>query len=273
MQYKIYLAQNKHTGKVYIGQTKQTVDKRWKRHVSESKAGSKLYFHRAIFKYGSDAFSWYVIDEVATRAEADDREIFYIELFQSTDEDFGYNIKGGGNVPFLPESVLERIGEKMKAHWANPEFQEKMSVALAGSTKGDKNANFGKFGTDHPRGGTRNTPEHNQILREYAIKLWSDPEQREARSIALRGRIIPEDAKKRMSESAKKAWDEGRHSRKWSEETLKKRSESLKKFYAEHPRKPPTEETRKKQRESVLKTIARKKAEAERLSEELLEVS
>lgn len=44
------------TGKLYIGQTLRTIEKRWKRHIRDSKKGSDHKFHRAIRKYGEENF-------------------------------------------------------------------------------------------------------------------------------------------------------------------------------------------------------------------------
>lgn len=54
----IYKIENLITHKVYIGQTKYTLDKRWKQHIKESKEAldgirqSFPLFHRMIIKYG-----------------------------------------------------------------------------------------------------------------------------------------------------------------------------------------------------------------------------
>ena len=42
------------TGKLYIGQTLRTIEKRWKRHIRDAKKGSEHKFHRAIRKYGAE---------------------------------------------------------------------------------------------------------------------------------------------------------------------------------------------------------------------------
>lgn len=47
----VYLAENKTTRKVYVGQTCQSLEERKYMHVYDSKYGSSLIFHRALRKY------------------------------------------------------------------------------------------------------------------------------------------------------------------------------------------------------------------------------
>lgn len=57
----IYEVVNKENGKVYIGLTTSTLEKRKSSHLRSAKAGSNLHFHKAIRKYGEDAFEWNTI--------------------------------------------------------------------------------------------------------------------------------------------------------------------------------------------------------------------
>ena len=50
----IYKITNKVNGKSYIGQTRNTVEFRWRQHY---KAKDNKYFHRAIQKYGKENFA------------------------------------------------------------------------------------------------------------------------------------------------------------------------------------------------------------------------
>lgn len=58
----IYMVTNNITGKRYVGKTSTTVDDRWKGHVSEASRNlSNSALHKAINKYGQDAFSLTVL--------------------------------------------------------------------------------------------------------------------------------------------------------------------------------------------------------------------
>ena len=57
----IYEAHNIKNGKSYIGLTTQTLEKRKSSHLRSAKGGSKMHFHKAIRKHGTDAFEWSIV--------------------------------------------------------------------------------------------------------------------------------------------------------------------------------------------------------------------
>ena len=61
--YKIYRCINNVNGKVYIGYTHKSLEKRIIEHKSCSKKGSYYLLHKAIQKYGMDSFDWKIIFE------------------------------------------------------------------------------------------------------------------------------------------------------------------------------------------------------------------
>lgn len=89
----IYLIRNVVNHKVYVGQTKQSPQKRWNEHIraskSEIKRSPKLY--NAINKYGLCMFDFEVISEVfgSTEKELKDKlnrlEIYFINYYKSTE--------------------------------------------------------------------------------------------------------------------------------------------------------------------------------------------
>ena len=94
--YKIYMHKNKINSKVYIGQTCRDLNKRF------GSNGSGYVccplFYKAIQKYGWDNFEHIILeDNIQTLEEANDKERYYISLYNSTNHDFGYNIQIGGN--------------------------------------------------------------------------------------------------------------------------------------------------------------------------------
>lgn len=94
--YIIYLHKNKITKKVYIGQTKDTIERR-------ARGGSGYqgcsHFYKAIQEYGWENFEHFILEEGLTSAQADEREKYWIAVFDSTNPKKGYNIKTGGKVP------------------------------------------------------------------------------------------------------------------------------------------------------------------------------
>lgn len=93
----IYKITNLINGKIYIGQTKVDVQVRWKEHIRKSKYNDQI-IQRAISKYGKENFTIETL-EVCNIEEIDEREIFYIKFFDSTNKSKGYNVSIGGKTP------------------------------------------------------------------------------------------------------------------------------------------------------------------------------
>ncbi len=98
----IYKITNKINGKVYIGQTIKTVNKRFKEHINSSKCKSRNSYNyplcKALRKYGINNFSVEKIEELQdfTQREIDERETYWIKYYNSINKNFGYNQLQGG---------------------------------------------------------------------------------------------------------------------------------------------------------------------------------
>lgn len=92
-KYLIYIHKNKINGKVYIGQTKDTVSRR-------ARGGkgyiSSPHFYAAIQEYGWDNFDHLILEDNLTSKEADRQEKYWINIFNSTNPEKGYNLTSGG---------------------------------------------------------------------------------------------------------------------------------------------------------------------------------
>lgn len=99
----IYKVTNKINGKIYIGQTIQSVKDRWYRHCGKSgisKAELNTHFKRAILKYGKENFTVETI-EVCDSTKLNDREKFYISYYNSYINGYNSTIGGqDGSKPF-----------------------------------------------------------------------------------------------------------------------------------------------------------------------------
>jgi group I intron endonuclease len=127
MDYIIYKITNKANGKIYIGKTKKYYGKtifgsenRLKHHItsafSKTKCDDCPRLYNAIRKYGKDNFSIKDIENT-TADNVDEREIYYIQYFKSTDRNIGYNIALGGlgrKVVDVNEETRRKISEKQK---------------------------------------------------------------------------------------------------------------------------------------------------------------
>lgn len=105
----IYEARNRNNNKVYIGQTVNSLKHRKYYHEYSAKHSSTIYFHRALMKYGFDAFEWSIIDTAKTRDELDSKEIEWIKKTNSNDKKYGFNILEGGKSPRLTNEIKKKI--------------------------------------------------------------------------------------------------------------------------------------------------------------------
>jgi len=120
--YKVYVHINKFNNKKYVGITKQDVKKRWQSGYGYYNKGKTNYFWNAIQKYGWDGFEHIVLENNLTHDEANDRERYYISLYNSNNLDYGYNLTLGGD-GFLGQKrsieTREKISKKVKEYFKN----------------------------------------------------------------------------------------------------------------------------------------------------------
>jgi len=141
----IYKATNKITGKIYVGQTTQPLEKRIKDHVKESKSNIKRPFLLSIKKYGIDNFIFETIDSSSNLDELNDKEIYWIDIYNSVTPN-GYNITGGGqgkkriSTPELGQRISKGLenSEKWKKLLMDDEYLKKRENNFFGWFKGKK---------------------------------------------------------------------------------------------------------------------------------------
>lgn len=92
--YTVYKHTNKANGKVYIGITRQTVERRWQN--GHGYAGT--YFGNAIEKYGWDGFDHEVWFTGLTKEMACSMEQAMILAHKSNQREHGYNVSAGGEM-------------------------------------------------------------------------------------------------------------------------------------------------------------------------------
>ena len=91
----IYRAVNTVNGKSYIGKTEKSLDTRRDWHLAAAKQKSHFAFHKAIAKYGPDAFEWQELDTSDDATDLSNKEKHYIKLYESFGKN-GYNMTEGG---------------------------------------------------------------------------------------------------------------------------------------------------------------------------------
>ena len=141
----IYAICNMVNDKLYIGQTKNSLEKRFSQHKASAinkKIRTPLY--DAMRKYGVDKFAIYEIESGEfDRTELNKKEIEYIKELNTMSPN-GYNILRGGDYHELPRESVEKIkstmsgrkiswadkvSETMKKKWENDAYRNRMSIA------------------------------------------------------------------------------------------------------------------------------------------------
>ena len=158
--YIVYKYTNVCNGKIYIGQTCQSLSDR------AGKEGSGYqgctHFYRAIQKYGWQNFEVEILANDLTKDQADIQEKYYIDLYCAKDPNFGYNLLEGGQgerqcYSKTPEQTSLKHSETMAQIWSNPDRRENFSVYMKNFYQNKDNQDKiktmqeKKKGKNHPR--------------------------------------------------------------------------------------------------------------------------
>ena len=165
----IYKITNIINGKLYIGQTKKTIEERFQAHLKNAKNHINRYLYDAMNKYGYNNFIPSLIEECEDNL-LDEREIYWIAFYNTTDKKFGYNMTiggGGGDVwtnnPHK-EETSRKISEHNKGKHSIPqELHEKM-INLA------KEVNTIKIDKENLENDIKSFMPIEDICKKY--KMW-----------------------------------------------------------------------------------------------------
>lgn len=152
--------------KVYIGITKQRVDKRW-----QNGAG---YMHNkrmqnAIKKYGWDNIRHEILSQNLTKEEAEYLEIKLISEYQSNSSEFGYNIASGGFAPELSDETKRKISES-KIGDKNPMYGKHL-IKSESTRKKLSEANKGRKISDAQKERIRESNRCRVVSEETRAKI------------------------------------------------------------------------------------------------------
>lgn len=144
----VYMAINRVNGKRYVGITKRYLSKRRGDHHANANRGSNIYFHKAIRKYGIDAFRFDALALVDDYEAAKQMEIWLIEQMK-------------------PEYNCTKGGDGYLGYVPTPEAIEKIRAANIGRTAYWKGKKIPEHVVQAMRDGRRNmSPESRQKLLE-----------------------------------------------------------------------------------------------------------
>lgn len=165
----IYKAKNLINGKYYIGQTSQLLENRIKEHLASAKYENSTYFHRSINKYGIKNFEWKIIGKAQNQEELDQKEILYIILYNARNQNFGYNLKSGGNYGKHHEKTKQKISQSKKGIPRSKETKIKLSKSKLGTKMSEEfKQNMSKrvSGKGNPMYGKHHTEETKKKISQ-----------------------------------------------------------------------------------------------------------
>lgn len=179
----IYCITNKIDGKVYVGLTTD-LRSRLCKHFSEARNNRGYRLHEAIREYGEDNFETSVLCYCASLEEALEREMEYVNLFDSNFN--GYNSTLGGNTsPYNTEESLESMKAKVSKALMGRSLSEETKQKLRAGALGRKH-------TDEAKGKMSQSRKGKPLSEKNKIGI----------SNALKGRVFTETQKQNMKQAA-----------------------------------------------------------------------
>lgn len=196
MESGIYLIKCRATRKVYIGQSKN-IKKRFKHHLYQLKSGrhGNVHLKRCYNKYGKDNLSFKII-ETCEVSNLNEREIFYINFYDSTNAKKGFNI--------LKDPVYSKA---LLSHFSIPKVKKNHSMMMRNRWKNPDIRNKYLISMEY-----RKDLEYRKMMSEKTKSVWSDPEYKkkvvkkvkESKAKKLAELMSDPDYQKKMEEKKKK---------------------------------------------------------------------
>jgi len=173
----VYKITNIVNNKCYIGKTTRD-DKRLKEHLSRLKNNKHYneYLQRSFNQHHEENFIFEIIDTAIMEEELNDKEIYWIDKYNSANPLYGYNLTYGGDGCKHNEITCAKLSEINKGKTYSEEYKQKMSVVLKGRIF---------------------TPEWKQKISD--AKKNVSQETREKLSKANTGKKHTEESKQKMS--------------------------------------------------------------------------
>ena len=193
----IYKITNNINHKIYIGQTINSIERRFKQHLSCARNNTSGHLYFAMRKYGLENFTIEILEKTNV-TNLNEREKYYITLFNSTDPKIGYNILNGGGNGHITHPEHNRYTRPVNKYdldgnfitsikecaEANNMAPSQVSICVLGKIKSWNNAQY-KYQEDMPE---KITGKYGQ--KQVAQYDLDDNFIQQFESIAAAGRAI-----------------------------------------------------------------------------------
>ena len=158
------------SGKAYIGITSTSVEERWdngKGYLKKKKNGGykQPAMANAVLKYGWERFDHIVFETNLSKEDAEHMEKLLIDIFQTRNKRYGYNIREGGG---STGRVSEETRLKMIIASTGRKHTEEEKRKISEANKGEKHPMFGKHFSDDAR----------KKMSEAQKARWTDDERK-----------------------------------------------------------------------------------------------
>jgi group I intron endonuclease len=204
----IYLVTNTHTGEQYVGQTRQSVQKRWDAHwrTAVCETSRKAKFQGALTTFGRDAFQ---VVEVFVAFDADALNAAEIAMIAELQPVYNATRGGKGLWPItVSEETKRKRSDAAKARWANQQWKAKTVASIQRATQTpeakDRGRTVSSIGNAARWANHVKAPPAPARSLSEGIKLsWQDPVVRASRIEGVRAASQRPENKQRRADAAR----------------------------------------------------------------------
>jgi len=128
----VYVIRNQVNGKVYVGQTTQSLESRWRHHCwTSTLVAAKMPISRAIAKYGKENFTIAVIRRCRSQRSLDSSELSFAKKLRAF-VPHGYNLRAGNGPGSLSPKTKAKISAANKGRKPTAQARHNMSLGHLG---------------------------------------------------------------------------------------------------------------------------------------------